>query len=86
MAEDYGVSWRTMRYCGMECGSLPEELYERLATPETELHVIKRITSWPRRTGPQKQKPKIQIKRPKTSTKLAEAVGIMLGDGCNYTN
>lgn len=88
LASRLNASEGIVRGCALDGNTLPQELYDKLKTSETESYVLGRFDDcWGQAKGGKLSSGSVKsIARPEKSAKLAELVGIMLGDGSIHVN
>lgn len=86
LAEELGITYGVLMHCRAEDCGIPEKAYRRISSQETDAHVVLEYRPNRSPNKPNGQKPRIVIRKPEKDAELAEIVGIMLGDGCNYYN
>ena len=87
-AKELNTTVPILKSCNFDGNSLPQAVYEKIkANIPSNVHVERLPDNWGRVKGglnsPGSTK---SIDRPSLNKELAEAVGIMLGDGSNYAN
>jgi len=77
-----------LKGCCIEGNTIPEELYQKIRTPETDQHILDILDNqWGRRRGGFTSDGNTKsICIPRLSDDLAEVIGVMLGDGSIYIN
>ncbi len=87
-SENLGTREHIIKQCAHYGNTLPEDIYNKIKTCESDRFVIKKVSdNWGRSKGGKKSSGTTKtIKKPKLDKKLAELVGVMLGDGSIYLN
>lgn len=88
VAEQLKTVVHTLKGCAIEGNTIPKTLYDKIRTRASDKHIIALLNdNWGRVLGGRNSSGSTKkISEPKLCEELAEAVGIMLGDGSIYAN